>query len=113
MSLQETFIQNLKYYRKKKKLTQSELTLEIDMGLNYINGVEQGTFFPKPDVIDRIALALDIDAVLLFADPACCGNFHTENTDSLVERITDRLVQKIQTSVHDDIADMIRTIGEK
>ena len=47
MSLQETFIRNLKYYRKKKGLTQTELTVEIDMGLNYINGVEQGGVFPK------------------------------------------------------------------
>ena len=60
MSVQETFIRNLKQYRKKKGLTQTELTVEINMGLNYINGVEQGAFFPKPDVIDRLLLMQNV-----------------------------------------------------
>lgn len=105
MSLQKTFIRNLKHYRKKKGLTQTELTVEIDMGLNYINGVEQGAFFPKPDVIDRIAQVLDIKPSLLFGE-----GLPAEDTDSLVEKITDRLVQKMRPSVHDDIADVLRSL---
>lgn len=55
MALQETFINNLKFYRKKAGLTQAQLALLIDKSFNYINGIECGVSFPPPDVIEKIA----------------------------------------------------------
>lgn len=110
MSVQETFIRNLKQYRKKKGLTQTELTVEINMGLNYINGVEQGAFFPKPDVIDRIAQVLNIKPSQLFDELSGRREILAVNTDSMVERITDRLIQKMRPSIHDDIAEILRDL---
>lgn len=110
MSVQETFIRNLKQYRKKKGLTQTELTVEINMGLNYINGVEQGAFFPKPDVIDRIAQVLNIKPSQLFDELSGRREILAVNTDSMVERITDRLIQKMRPSIHDDIAEILREL---
>ena len=111
MSVQETFIRNLKQYRKKKGLTQTELTVEINMGLNYINGVEQGAFFPKPDVIDRIAQVLNIKPSQLFDELSGRREILAVNTDSMVERITDRLIQKMRPSIHDDIAEVLRELA--
>lgn len=111
MSVQETFIRNLKQYRKKKGLTQTELTVEINMGLNYINGVEQGAFFPKPDVIDRIAQVLDIKPSQLFDELSGGKEILAVNTDSMIEKITDRLIQKMRPSIHDDIAEVLRELA--
>ena len=111
MSVQETFIRNLKQYRKKKGLTQTELTVEINMGLNYINGVEQGAFFPKPDVIDRIAQVLDIKPSQLFDKLSGGREILAVNTDSMIEKITDRLIQKMRPSIHDDIAEVLRELA--
>lgn len=112
MSLQETFIRNLKYYRKQKRLTQNELTLKIDMGLNYINGVEQGTFFPKPDVIDKIATALEIKSVQLFDENKEQPGILKNIPDSTIETITDMLLNKLRPSIHADITNALKGMAQ-
>ena len=61
MSLQQTFIANLRYFRKKKGLTQKDLSIYLNKGYNYINCIEGGNSFPPPAVIDQIAQVLGID----------------------------------------------------
>ncbi len=74
MSLQEIFFDNLKFFRKQKKLTQMELTLAIDKGYNYINGVEQGKLFPSVEVIEKLAEVLEISPAALFDENSIAKN---------------------------------------
>ena len=74
MSLHEIFIDNLKFFRKQKKLTQMELTLAIDKGYNYINGVEQGKLFPSVEVIEKLAEVLEISPAALFDENSIAKN---------------------------------------
>lgn len=110
MSVKETFISNLKYFRKQKGLTQNQLTLEIDMGLGYINSVEQGIFFPQPDVIDLIASALGIRPALLFDENANPQNILTNSSDEFIEKITDRMMKKLRPDLKTDIQVAIKEI---
>ncbi len=66
MTLRETFIRNLKYYRKLSGLRQLDLALEIDKSTNYINSIENGKYFPSPETIEKIANVLKIDPMELF-----------------------------------------------
>ena len=106
MTLQELFIKNLKYYRKQKKLTQNELTLAIDMGYNYINGVEQQKYFPQPDVSEKIARVLQIDPSLLFAELSVPQFFRADN-EQFIEELTDKLYLRIKTEIRREIKEEI------
>ena len=66
MSLQQTFIANLRYFRKKKGLTQKDLSVYLNKGCNYINCIAGGNSFPPPDVIDQMAAILEVAPGLLF-----------------------------------------------
>lgn len=66
MTLRETFIRNLKHYRKLSGLRQLDLALEIDKSSNYINSIENGKYFPSPETIEKIANVLKIDPMELF-----------------------------------------------
>lgn len=66
MKLRETFIRNLKHYRKLSGLRQLDLALEIDKSSNYINSIENGKYFPSPETIEKIADVLKIDPMELF-----------------------------------------------
>lgn len=110
MSVKETFIKNLKFFRKKKGLTQNQLTLEIDMGLGYINSVEQGIFFPQPDVIDLIANALGIRSALLFDEKATPENIVSNADDDFIEKITDKMISKIRKNLKSDFYEAIKEI---
>ena len=106
MTLQELFVKNLKYYRKQKKLTQNELTLAIDMGYNYINGVEQQKYFPQPDVIEKIAQVLQIKPVCLFSENPLLQDA-TEKNSQFIEVLTEKLYVKIKNDIKKDIKEEI------
>lgn len=66
MSVRHTFIQNLKYYRKKAGLTQERLAEAIGMSTSYIGDMEARERFPSAETIDKLAGALNIRPSVLF-----------------------------------------------
>lgn len=108
MSLQQTFIANLRYFRKKKGLTQKELSVYLNKGYNYINCIEGGNSFPPPDVIDQIAKILEIDPAQLFlrdGSPESLRHnssqqFSQEITDQIISRLKDVIAQEVRQSLN-------------
>ena len=99
MNLQDIFVENLKYFRKKKNLTQNELTLAIDKSYNYINGIEQKKYFPQPDVIEKIAEVLEIKPMQLFDENGCMGNTIKTNKEDFKTEI----IEQLHALLKDDI----------
>jgi len=66
--IQKVFIQNLRFFRNKKKLSQLELSELANITPNYLNAVENGKNFPSPDVLQRIIEVLDILPYQLFLE---------------------------------------------
>jgi transcriptional regulator with XRE-family HTH domain len=57
---------NMKTYRKRLGLSQTKLAEKIETASNYIAMIETGKRFPTPQMIERIALALEVDTPELF-----------------------------------------------
>ena len=66
MTFQELFIINLKDFRKSHKISQAKLAEKCESSQAYIAEIEVGKKFPSPDMIERIASALDIESYCLF-----------------------------------------------
>ena len=65
---QRVFIQNLRFFRKQKKISQIKLSEMVDITPNYLNAVENGKNFPSPDVLQRIVDVLGILPYQLFLE---------------------------------------------
>ena len=65
--IQKQLAENIRYYRKQKKLTQEELAEKAGTAANYIGTIEIGKKFPSPKMIEKIAAALSIDELSLFS----------------------------------------------
>ena len=107
MKLKEVFINNLKFYRKEKRMTQNELTLAIDKSYNYINSVEQGKMMPSFDVIEQICEVLQIKPVQLFDEQASPENIKTFNKDDYINGISDKLFDKLKALISCEIRNTI------
>jgi transcriptional regulator with XRE-family HTH domain len=68
MDLRQVFIHNLRSLRQKANLSQIELSLNCNMGLNYIGEIENGRKFPSVQLIQKIADVLQAPPHLLFWD---------------------------------------------
>ena len=60
------FRNNMKYYREKKGISQTQLSIICDCGTGTIGGIESGRAKPSFDMIVRIAEALEINPADLF-----------------------------------------------
>ena len=66
MTFQELFIINLKEFRKIRGLSQFKLADLCDSTQAYIAEIEVGKKFPSPEMIERIAFALELESYRLF-----------------------------------------------
>ena len=67
--LREILAKNLKEQRKKLRLSQEKLAEKAEISTQYIAMIELSRQFPTPEVLERIACALGIEAYELFAVP--------------------------------------------
>jgi transcriptional regulator with XRE-family HTH domain len=58
---------NLRLLRTSKGVTQEALAVDADVDRTYVSGIEQGSFNPTIDILDRLAAALSIDVAELLA----------------------------------------------
>ena len=56
----------IRYLRKQKKMSQLDLSIESDINRNYISDLEKGRRNPTILVLNKIAVALEIDLETLF-----------------------------------------------
>jgi transcriptional regulator with XRE-family HTH domain len=61
---------NMKKYRQEQKLSQVKLAAKAGVSLNYVQMIELERKFPSPEMLSRLAEALEIDTPQLFSMPA-------------------------------------------
>lgn len=108
MSLKEIFINNLKFYRKQKGMTQNELTLALDKSYNYINSVEQGKMMPSFDVIENICTILEIKPVQLFDENASPDNIKTFSKEDYITALSDKLFDRLKDAITYEIRETLK-----
>ncbi len=108
MSLQQTFIANLRHFRKKKGLTQKDLSVYLNKGYNYINCIEGGSSFPPPAVIDQIAQVLGIDPGQLFQKDGSPENLRRYGGQQYAEEVTDQIVGRLKEVIAQEVS---RSLG--
>lgn len=67
-NLRTIFSQNLKYYRIKKNLRQEDIAEKVGLTDKYISDLERAKFSPSLETIEKLAIALDMDAYLLIKE---------------------------------------------
>jgi transcriptional regulator with XRE-family HTH domain len=65
---QKLFIENLRFWRKKRGVSQQKLSEMVNISPNYLNAVEKGKNFPSPEVIQQISDVLELLPYQLFLE---------------------------------------------
>ena len=91
---QELFIENLRFWRKKRGISQLKMSEMVNISPNYLNAVENGKNFPSPEVIKNLSDCLELMPYQLFLE------YPTEKpaSDGLISdliQIKQRLVKEI------------------
>jgi len=102
---QKKFIENLRFWRKKRGFSQLKLSEIVNISPNYLNAIENGKNFPSPEIIQQISDTLEILPFQLFIDhPVEIAPLNTMVSElltvkqRLIKEIDD-LIQKYEKSI--------------
>jgi transcriptional regulator with XRE-family HTH domain len=102
-SIRDILAKNMKEHRRKRGLTQAKLAEKADITTQYIAMIEVSRKFPTPEMLERIAGALEIETYQLFsADPsleaALQRMYQTVAND--IERVVAKAIEKALSGGH-------------
>lgn len=103
-AIRETFVNNLKYYRNKKGLSQEKLSYAVGKSIAYINQLENKITWPQPEMVDKIAAALEISASELFSENGCPENAKQQFSEKFGIDLETELLARIEKDVRDVFA---------
>lgn len=87
MNIKKDFGQRIKELRNKKGITQYQLAEMTGIDPKHMSHIETGRSFPKADLIEKFANALDIEYIQLFQTE------HLQDRDILLDKINDNLTK--------------------
>jgi len=101
--------ENMKKYRKIQKISQEKLAERINTAPNYIAMIEVGKKFPSASMLERIALALNVDTPELFTTNKVV---FMPNNNKSVERLNQEILSDFK-KFENDYKQFKKTVTEK
>ena len=85
---------NIKLFRTRKDFTQAVLAEKADISIIFLSSIERGTKYPKPEILSRIAIALEVEVFELFK-----GDLVPSNSKKLITHLSKDITAKINTAL--------------
>lgn len=98
-AIRDVFVNNLKFYRKQKGISQEKLSYAVDKSIAYINQIENRDSWPQPEMVDKIAAALGISSSALFEENQCPENVKLQYAQAFGKKLEEELVSRIEVVV--------------
>lgn len=98
-SIRDTFVNNLKFYRKQKGISQEKLSYAVGKSIAYINQIENKDTWPQPEMVDKIAVALGISSSALFEENSSPENLKIGFAEKYGKAIETELISRIEKDV--------------
>jgi transcriptional regulator with XRE-family HTH domain len=93
-AIKATFGKNIKFLRFRKEYSQADLAEKADISIIFLSNIERGVKFPKPEVMARIATALEVEVFELFK-----ADLIPEDHKEIMNRLSEDIHRNISTAV--------------
>ncbi|MDR2597123.1 MAG: helix-turn-helix domain-containing protein [Treponema sp.] len=101
IKIKDVLAKNLKINRQKLDLTQEKLAEKAEISTHYLAMVELARKFPSAGMIERLAVALEIEPYELFYMPGIAE----KALDKLQESIVANIEQTVSNAIKDSLKD--------
>jgi transcriptional regulator with XRE-family HTH domain len=110
---QRLFVQNLRFLRNKKGLSQVKFSELLAISPNYLNAVENGKNFPSPEVLQRMVDFLTIMPYQLFMEyPALTKPVKYDERSILIQELS-YLKQKFNAEIENTLQKYEETLSQE
>jgi transcriptional regulator with XRE-family HTH domain len=112
-SLRALLAYNIKERRRTLGLSQATLAEKVSTSTHYIGQIEQQNKFPSPEMLQRIAAALDIDSPQLFSmtsfSDEAIKNFQTAIQSDIETSLTQAIAETVTQAINTRISELKKT----
>ena len=84
----------MKYHRKEKKLSQEQLSENVDISVKHLSEIERGIVFASASLMEKLAETLDIPIFALFLTD---NSIYYDNI--MLARIEKAIIQNIECTI--------------
>jgi len=102
MGIKSIFGANLKYYRKKKNLSQEELAEQVEITPKHLSTIETGAVFVSADLLERFTKKLEVSASALFytVEEKSIDDSMLTIINHIVDRELKKIADEIKRQIH-------------
>lgn len=97
--IRDIFVNNLRYYRNQKGISQEKLSYAVGKSIAYINQIENRDSWPQPEMVDKIAIALGISSSALFEERGSPENQKAVFENTFGKSLEKELLSRIEKDV--------------
>jgi len=95
MNVKGVFGKNLKHFRKERKLSQEQLSENVEITVKHLSEIERGIVFASANLIDKLAVNLDIPIFAFFLSD---NSIYYDNI--MLNRIEKEVIQNIEQTMN-------------
>ncbi|MDR2048657.1 MAG: helix-turn-helix domain-containing protein [Treponema sp.] len=86
--------QTIKFLRAKRGLSQAKLAEKADMSVTFLSTIERGIKFPMPDILSKLAKALDVEVFELFK-----ADLVPQDNKELVSKLSEDMAKSVNLAI--------------
>jgi transcriptional regulator with XRE-family HTH domain len=101
MNVRSSFGENLKHYRKEKKLSQEELSEKVDISVKHLSAIERGLNFVSAELLEKLSAALEIPVFYFFVNEKeiFYNDMMLNPIDRIIEKCLIKAIKEIKTEI--------------
>jgi transcriptional regulator with XRE-family HTH domain len=93
-AIKDTLGKNIKLLRARRGFSQADLAEEADISINFLSNIERGIKFPQPNMLSKIADALNVEVNELFLE-----NVNDDKCKKLLNTMSEDLAKNINLAM--------------
>ncbi|MDR2143535.1 MAG: helix-turn-helix domain-containing protein [Treponema sp.] len=93
-AIKDSLGQTIKFLRAKRGLSQAELAEKADMSITFLSTIERGIKFPMPDILSKLAKALDVEVFELFK-----ADLVPQDNKELVSKLSEDMAKSVNLAM--------------
>ncbi|MDR2596538.1 MAG: helix-turn-helix domain-containing protein [Treponema sp.] len=101
MDIKAVFGENLKLYRKAKKLSQEQLSEKVGISVKHLSAIERGLNFVSADLLEKLAISVEIPVFYFFVNEKeiFCNDVMLNTISGIIEKNMIKTIEDIKYDI--------------
>ncbi|WP_461257151.1 helix-turn-helix domain-containing protein [Treponema sp. R80B11-R83G3] len=101
MDIKKIFGENLKFYRKAKRLSQEQLSEKVEISVKHLSSIERGLNFISADLLEKLAFSVDVPVFYFFVNKRefFYNDVMLNTIDNIIEKNLIKTIDEIKSDI--------------